>query len=83
MRSRERPPSRPGRSEDGAVILIGSLVVGLVGVGIVAFMAMMFLAMSAAAGAGSDKNSSTPSAKALADIPPGLLPIYQQAAKDT
>jgi hypothetical protein len=42
----------------------------------------MFLAMSSAAGASGNKNS-TPSARAVADIPPELLPIYQKAAKDT
>ena len=71
------------RNEEGAVILIGALVIGLIGIVVAAFIAMMLLAMSAAAGASSDKNSSTPSAVALADIPPELLPIYQQAAKDT
>jgi hypothetical protein len=63
-------------------VLVAALVVGLVVVGMVGFLTLMFLAMSAAAGGSSNKNSS-PSAKALSDIPPELLPVYQQAAKDT
>ena len=75
--------SRPAsRSEEGAVILVGALVVGLVAVVLAGFFIMMFLAMSAAAGGNGNKNSS-PTAAAVADIPPELLPVYQQAAKDT
>lgn len=70
------------RGEEGAVVVVGALVLGLVALVFIAFFAMMFLAMSAAAGGTSNKNSS-PTALALADIPAELLPIYQQAAKET
>lgn len=70
------------RDERGAVALAVGLVVGFVLVVLVGFLALMFLAMSAAAGGGGDKNSS-PTPHAVADIPPELLPVYQQAAKDT
>ena len=64
------------------VVLAGAVVLGLVTVVLIGFFAMMFLAMSTAAATNGNKNSS-PTAKALADIPPELLPVYQQAAKET
>lgn len=79
-----RPPrSEAGSSdEEGAVLLLGALVLGLVAAVFVGFLALMLLAMSAAAGGSTDKGSS-PTARAIADIPPELLPVYRQAAKDT
>jgi len=82
IQPRPRGPARRGQGEDGVVVLVGALIIGLVLVVIIGFVTMMFLAMSAAAGGSSNKNSS-PSAKAISDIPPELLPVYQQAAKDT
>ena len=71
------------RTEDGAiVVVVGALVLGLVVIVFVGFFVLMVLAMSSAAGASGNKNS-TPSARAIADIPPDLLPIYKKAAKDT
>ncbi|MDQ6726171.1 MAG: lytic transglycosylase domain-containing protein [Actinomycetota bacterium] len=61
------------------------LMVVMAGVVVACFLGpsvLMLLAMSSAAGGSIDKNAA-PSANALADIPPELLPVYQQAAKDT
>ena len=73
---------RARRNEDGAIVVVGTLVLGLTFVVFVGFVVLMFLAMSSAASANGNKNSS-PSAQAIADIPPELLPIYQKAAKDS
>jgi hypothetical protein len=73
---------RARRNEDGAIVVVGALALGVAVVVFVGFFVLMFLAMSSAAGANGNKNSS-PSARAIADIPAVLLPIYQKAAKDT
>ena len=73
---------RGRRDEKGAIVVVGALALGLVVVVFMGFFVLMFLAMSSAASATGNKNSS-PSARAIADIPPELLPIYQKAAKDT
>jgi hypothetical protein len=78
--SRAATPVAP--DEHGGVAAAGAVVIGVVALALAAFVATMFLAMSAAAGGSSNKNSS-PSAKAVADIPHELLPVYQQAAHDT
>ncbi|HEV3504958.1 MAG TPA: lytic murein transglycosylase, partial [Actinomycetes bacterium] len=73
---------RGRRDEKGAIVVVGALTLGLVVVVFMGFFVLMFLAMSSAASASGNKNSS-PSARAIADIPPELLPIYQKAAKDS
>jgi hypothetical protein len=59
---------RARRSDEGAIVVAGALVLGLVFIVFVGFVVLMFLAMSSAAGANGNKNS-TPSARAVADIP--------------
>lgn len=70
------------RGEEGVVVLVGAVAVGSVAIVLIGFFTVLFLAMSAAA-EGSGNKSSSPSATALADIPPDLLPVYQSAAKET
>ena len=60
---------RARRNEEGAIVVAGALVLGLVFIVFVGFFVLMFLAMSSADESNGNKNS-TPSARAIADIPP-------------
>ena len=69
------------RREQGAVVVGASLVLGIAVVVLLGSVMVVFSAMGATAK--SDDKNSTPTARAVSDIPPELLPIYQSAARET
>jgi hypothetical protein len=68
--------------EAGGAMIALLLVCGFLAVAVGGFLTMMLLAISSASADDGDKSSS-PTAVAIADIPPELLAVYHQAARDT